>query len=79
MLFQSLKWKFNFRWAGADNDYEGILNYITELFLEQDVKGTHKIHSFPTCATDTNNINIISANVQSIILDNIMEDVGLQP
>jgi len=63
------------RWEGADNDYEGILGYMEELFKEQDDQ-QHEIHAVPTCATDTENISRINANVQSIILKNILNQIG---
>ena len=64
-----------FSWEGADNDYEGILGYMEELFKEQDDQ-QHEIHVVHTCATDTENISRINANVQSIILKNILNQIG---
>ena len=63
-----------FRWEGDDNDYEGILGYLGELFQEQDDQ-QHEIHVVHTCATDTENLSRINANVQNIILKNILSDL----
>ena len=73
--FSSTVFFIHFSWEGADNDYEGILGYLGELFQEQDDQ-QHEIHVVHTCATDTENISRINANVQSIILKNILSQIG---
>ena len=66
------------RYEGPDNHYEGILEYMEDLFRAQDenTESGHEIHIYHTCATDTENIQKIHASVQGIILRGILNSVG---
>ena len=53
------------------------MEYMEMLFRSQDENTAgHEIHVVHTCATDTENITRINAGVQSIIMKNILDQIG---
>jgi len=64
-------------------DYDGGLNYdnavafIKDKFLQQNDNPKKHIYIHLTCATDTNNIEVVFAAIKDIILRKVLDDSGL--
>ena len=64
------------RWEGADNDYEGILAYIEDLYKQQDKdSGGHKIHCISANLVDAEDFSRIYPDLQDIILANMLKQM----
>ncbi|MGH0134466.1 UNVERIFIED_CONTAM: hypothetical protein FKN15_055020, partial [Acipenser sinensis] len=60
------------------NTYEDASNYIKIQFLDLNMrKGIKEIYSHMTCATDTENVNIVFNAVTDIIIKENLKDCGL--
>ena len=75
-----LKYKLDFyRWEGDDDDYEGILAYIENLYKRQDQqddgnKGSHKIHCISVNLADTEDFQRIFPDLENILLKRVTKD-----
>ena len=69
-------------YSGKEGDYDSIINYISDEFMDRKTKNEHDYEERPlyihqTCATDTQNIKIVFSMVQDIILQNIFSEIGI--
>jgi len=58
-------------------DYDGASQYIRDKFLAQNENPKKHIYTHLTCATDTDNINVVFSAVKDIILHKILEGLGI--
>jgi len=59
------------------NTYEAASQYIEDQFLAQNEVSTKLIYVRHTCATDTENVQVVFKAVQDIIINKILEKVGM--
>jgi hypothetical protein len=65
-----------FFFAGG-KDFDKAVAFIKERFLEQNKNPRKHIYAHVTCATDTDNVNVVFNAVKDIILQIIINDSGL--
>lgn len=58
-------------------DEKKALEYIKNRFIERDSKKKRQIYAQLTCATDTNNVQLVFDVVKSIALENRLKDYHL--
>jgi len=58
-------------------DYDKAIAHIKEKFLAENKNPKKHIYVHVTCATDTDNINVVFNAVKDIILQGIINDSGL--
>jgi len=61
--------------GGLDED--NAYKFIQKKFLETNQNPKKHIYTHLTCATDTDNINVVFSAVQDIILRGVLDKVGL--
>jgi len=59
------------------NTYDEAIQYIEDQFLAQNENPRKLIYTHKTCATDTENITVVFKAVQDIILNNILNKLGM--
>ncbi len=62
-------------YSGA-NDYQSATEFIRDKFLSLN-RSCLKIYPYLTCATNTNNINVVFAAVKETVLANALKDSGI--
>lgn len=60
-----------------DGDLKAVKAFIENLFLSQKPKENRPITAYFTMATNTENIKVVDATVQSIIQTEILQNAGL--
>jgi len=63
-------------YKGSSN-YEEAARYIEDQFLAQNENPSKLIYTHQTCATDTENISVVFRAVQDIILNKILDTLGM--
>eukprot|EP01118_Nematostelium_gracile_P012954 TRINITY_DN4817_c0_g1_i1.p1 TRINITY_DN4817_c0_g1~~TRINITY_DN4817_c0_g1_i1.p1 ORF type:complete len:357 (-),score=84.82 TRINITY_DN4817_c0_g1_i1:14-1084(-) len=58
-------------------DFENAYRFIESKFLQANENPKRQIYTHLTCATDTDNINVVFSAVQDIILRGTLDNVGL--
>jgi len=61
----------------GNNTYEDASQYIEDQFLAQNENPRKLIYTHKTCATDTDNITVVFKAVQDIILNKILDRLGI--
>jgi len=57
-------------------DFDNAFKFIKDKFLECNTNGKRQIYTHLTCATDTENINVVFNAVQDIVLRQVLDTVG---
>ena len=60
----------------GEGDYQSATEFIRDKFLSLN-RSCLKIYPYLTCATDTNNINVVFAAVKETVLANALKDSGI--
>jgi len=63
-------------YKGGKN-YDAAVEFLRNRFLEQNERPTRVVYTHVTCATDTNNINVVFAAVKDYILSKALEEAGM--
>jgi len=58
-------------------NYDNAINFIKDKFLSQNDNPKKHIYTHVTCATDTENINVVFNACKDIILQQILDDTGM--
>jgi len=66
-----------FKDYNGPNTYEASSQYIEDQFLAQNEISKKLIYVRHTCATDTENVLVVFKAVQDIIINKILERVGM--
>ena len=61
---------------GPDDDYDTVINFFTKKFLDRNQSKGRSIGVHQTCAVDTENIRIVDSEIQKVILNRILDDLG---
>ena len=61
------------------NDYDTVVDYFRDLFVSLNPNpGERDIYPHVTCATDSNNIRVIDMAVQTVIMNAILDNIGIK-
>ena len=70
-------------YIGPEGDYNSIIEYISDEFAirktrnRDDDEDERPLYIHQTCATDTQNIQVVFSMVKEIILNNIFSQIGM--
>eukprot|EP01113_Clastostelium_recurvatum_P036889 TRINITY_DN5334_c0_g1_i2.p1 TRINITY_DN5334_c0_g1~~TRINITY_DN5334_c0_g1_i2.p1 ORF type:complete len:359 (-),score=69.47 TRINITY_DN5334_c0_g1_i2:75-1151(-) len=61
----------------AGKNYDAAVEFMKNRFLEQNERPDRAVYTHVTCATDTNNVNVVFTAVKDYILSKALEEAGM--